>query len=273
MNKILQPPYWIFALLLSCLACQMQQEVEVTLPPHQQALVVECYLEPGEPYRALVTHTTSFYEETTVAAVDTAEVYISTASEEAKKLYAAQSIDTGYNKVFNYWHPEEVLYEEGKEYQLSVSVNGEVKATGRTRFLPKPSIKKVEIKFQSDSMAAVYVHIEDNTPEEENYYRILLRGTDTKAGATYDGTWTDEEASNGTIVAYTPADFKRGWHNVVLNVYHIDEKYYNFLQSMQQARDANYNPFMQPATIKSTLDGATGVFTAVSLASDTIAIE
>lgn len=271
MKEILRAKYWLIALLSSCLACQMQQEVEVDLPPHQQELVVECYLEPGEPYRALVTHTTSFYEETKVAAVDTAEVLI-TSADESRTLLSINSIDTSYNKVFNYWHPHEVSYEEGKEYQISIAVKGEVKATGKTRFLPKASIKKVEQKVESDSMSALFVHIEDN-PEEKNYYRLMMRGTDPKAGYTYDGVWTDEDAANGTLVAYTPYIFVRGWSNVVVNLYHIDKRYYDFLKSIRQARDANYNPFMQPASIQSTVDGATGVFAAISLTSDTIAID
>ena len=271
MKEILRTTYWLIALLTSCLACQMQQEVEVELPPHQQELVVECYLEPGEPYRALVTHTTSFYEETKVAAVDTAEVVISIAGEN-KRLFSINSIDTSYNKVFNYWHPDEVRFQEGKEYQLTISVKGEVKATGRTRFLPKANISKIEQKIESDSMAALFVTIDDN-PGEKNYYRLMMRGTDPKAGYTYDGVWTDEEAANGTLVAYTPYIFKRGWHSVVVNLYHIDKKYYEFLKSIRQARDANYNPFMQPASIQSTLNGATGVFAAISLSSDTIAIK
>lgn len=271
MKEALQIKYLILTLLFSAMGCQMQQDIDVELPPHQQELVVECYLEPGEPYRALVTHTTSFYEETTVAVVDTAEVLIYAADED-RKLRPINSIDTSYNKIFNYWHPNNVVYEEGKEYQISISVKGEVKATGKTRFLPKANILKFEQKADSDSMASVFVHIDDN-PEEENYYRLMMRGTNPQAGYTYDGVWTDEEAVNGTLVAYTPYLFVRGWSNVVVNLYHIDKDYYEFLKSIRQARDANYNPFMQPASIQSTLEGATGAFAAISLTSDTISIK
>ena len=272
MKLLLNSRYWLFLLLVSCLACNMQQEVEIELPPPEQDLIVECYLEPGEPFRALVTSSSSFYEETQLSAVDSAEISIST-GDTSRKLYTLNHVDTNYNKVFNYWHHEKVQYKEGQEYQISIRVEGDLIASGKTRFLPKPTIINSYFKHDNDSMAAAFVEIADN-PNEENYYRVVLRsGSNPKVGVTYDGIWDDKKAENGKLLTHTPYVFKRGWSNVALNVYHIDKSYYEFLKSVKQARDANYNPFMQPASIRSTLDGATGVFTAISISSDTIAIE
>lgn len=259
-------------LLVSCLACNMQQEMEVELPPHEQDLIVECYLEPGEPMRALVTNSSSFYDKSQFSAVDSAEISISTGAT-SRQLHSYNHADTNYNKVFNYWHPERVEYKEGKEYQISIRVGGEVIASGKTRFLAKPTVLNSYFKPGPDSMAAAFVEIADN-PEEENYYRVVLRSSNNpKAGVNYDGIWDDKNAKNGKLLTYTPYVFNQGWGNVALNVYHIEKPYYEFLKSVKQAKEANYNPFMQPASIRSTLDGATGVFTAVSLSSDTISVK
>ncbi|WP_160164125.1 DUF4249 domain-containing protein [Nafulsella turpanensis] len=247
----------------------MKQDVELDLPAAEQQLIVECYLEPGGQYKALVTKSLSFFESTQLEGVDTAQIVISSGDKEIK-LQNLRHADTLNKKVYNYWHPKEVKYEEGKEYQISISFDNEIKVSGKTRFLPIAPILKVYPELRTDTTAALFVEIEDN-PREENYYRVVIKSPNPQIPPTYDKVWADDN-SNRKFTVKTPVIFKMGW-KVAVNVYHIDKKYYNFLKSSQQARDANYNPFMQPATIESTLDGATGVFTAISLSSDTVVIE
>ena len=253
------------------LACEMKQDVELDLPAVKQEVIVECYLEPGGEYRALVTKSLDFFESTQLEGVDTAQIIISSGEEEIA-LWNLRQADTLYNKVFNYWHSDTVEYKEGKEYQISISLNGETIVSGKTRFLPKATIKDISFSFDTDTTAAAQIKIEDNNPDKKNYYRVVIRGTNPKHAPTYDEIWTDETAQDGVLTVKTPAVFIAGWGPAV-NIFHIDEKYYRFLKSVQQARDANYNPFMQPSTIQSTLDGATGVFTALSLSTDTVVVE
>ena len=252
-------------------SCEMKQDVELDLPAVEQEIIVECYLEPGGEYRALVTKSLDFFESTQLEGVDTAQITISSGDEEIT-LWNLRQADTLYNKVFNYWHSDTVKYQEGKEYRISISFNGKTKVSGKTRFLPKANIKDISFSFDTDTTAAAQIKIEDNNPDQDNYYRVVIRGTNPKNAPTYDEIWTDETAQNGILTVKTPAVFMAGWGPAV-NIFHIDEKYYHFLKSVQQARDANYNPFMQPSTIQSTLDGATGVFTALSLSTDTVVVE
>lgn len=254
-------------------ACDMQQEVTVKLPPHEETYVVECFLEPGQEHQVLMTRSVDFFEGKWLEGVDGAEIIISSGEEE-RKLINLNKTDTLFYKVFNYYHPDKVVYEEGKEYQITIKYGDEVKASGKTRFLPKVEISDIYFRQNSDSLLATYVEIADN-PDEDNYYRLILGGGVSKGGnnygTNYDGVWDDSRAVNGKLTMNT-AHILPPEARIAVKVYHIDKKYYEFLKSVQQAREANYNPFMQPASVKSTLNGALGAFSAISLTSDTVIV-
>lgn len=255
-----------------CVACEMQQDIEVQLPEHEEEFVVECYLEPGKPYGALVTRSLHLFESAKLENVDSASVTITSSDGEEKiDLLNLSHGDTSFQKLYNYWHPDLVEYEEGKEYKIEVSYGDKLKVSGRTRFLPKVGLERIHFKYDEDSLASIFVDIKDRVGEE-NYYRLVMRGPDPKHGVSYDGVWSDEDATGGILQAYSHFHFQKGW-TVAINLYHIDKDFYDFLNSVQKAHDSNYNPFMQPANIESTLDGATGVFTAISMTSDTIRVK
>lgn len=269
--------YRIFLLalliIISMLSCESQQdEAALELPAHEEGLIIECYLEPGENYRALVTSTMDYYNAEETRLIDSVKISVSSGGEE-KELLKVRSADTSYNTVYNYWLPELVEYSEGQEYFIQVAYGDNIKASGKTRFLPKAKLKDIEFKYnpEVDSMAAIFIDIED-APQQKNFYRVVVRGADPAAGYTYEGLWDDTDASDGVVRAYSNYDLKDGW-NVVVNVYHLEEQYYHFLKSVSQAIESNYNPFMQPASIKSSLEGATGIFTAITLTSDTVKVE
>lgn len=256
-------------ILVFMTACEMQQDVAIKMPPHEDAFVVECFLEPGQEHQALMTRSLNFFEGKWLEGIDGAEIMISSADED-RSLINLNKTDTLHYKMYNYYHPDEVVYEEGKEYQITVKYGDKVQASGKTRFLPKVDIEDVYFRQNADSLLAAYVEIADN-PDEDNYYRVVLRAARDMTGSNYDGVWDDSRAKDGKLIINTSHILPPGWY-ITVNVYHIDKQYYEFLKSVKQAREANYNPFMQPATIQSTLDGAVGVFAAISLTSDTVLI-
>ena len=62
----------------------------------------------------------------------------------------------------------------------------------------------------------------------------------------------------GTSYIFDPGD------RLFVTLYHFDRPYYLFRQSVNDARNANGNPFSQPSAIKSTVEGGIGVFTILS---------
>lgn len=254
-------------LFFAVAACDMQQDVEVKLPPHEETVVVECYLEPGQPHQVLVTKSLDFFEGKWLEGVDSAEVQISSV-DEIRTLRNRNITDTSFHKVFNYYHPDTVVYEEGKEYQISVKYGNELRVSGKTRFLPKAEIERIYFRQNKDSLMAAYVEIADQ-PDEENFYKVVLRSPGDKTGTNYEGAWDDSGARDGKVRVSTEHILPHNM-NVSVHVYHIDKKYYEFLKTLEQAIQANYNPFTQPANVQSALDGAVGVFAAISVSSDTV---
>jgi hypothetical protein len=271
MSLTIRKFYVPFVLLIFAMtACDMQQNVEVKLPAHEETIVVECYLEPGQQHQALVTRSLDFFEGKWLEGLDSAEVRISSVDGD-RVLTNLNVTDTTFHKVFNYYHPDTVVFEEGKEYQISVKYGDHVRISGKTRFLPKVEILNTYFRQNSrDTLLAAYVEIADN-PHEENYYRVVWKSPGDKTGTNYEGAWDDSGAKDGKLTINTAHILPPGM-TANVNVYHIDKKYYEFLKTLRQAQEANYNPFMQPANVQSALDGAVGVFAALSMSSDTVVV-
>jgi hypothetical protein len=71
----------------------------------------------------------------------------------------------------------------------------------------------------------------------------------------------DDNLSNGQAAAFgTGYDFEKD-DTVFVSLYHLEKPYYDFFNSVEAARDANGNPFAQPASVISTVQGGYGVFT------------
>jgi hypothetical protein len=59
-------------------------------------------------------------------------------------------------------------------------------------------------------------------------------------------------------------------------LFHIDDDYYRWLQSVALASASNGNPFGQPGTLQSNLEGseeALGIFTGLSYVRDTVIVD
>ena len=55
-------------------------------------------------------------------------------------------------------------------------------------------------------------------------------------------------------------------------LYHIEQAYFDFLQSASAASSANGNPFAQPALLRSNINGGVGIFTGLSMTEKIIII-
>ena len=52
----------ISLITLAMFSCDLEKEVEIDLPDYEGRLVVECYLEPGEPMTLLLTKSSPYFE-------------------------------------------------------------------------------------------------------------------------------------------------------------------------------------------------------------------
>ncbi len=257
--------------LLAFSACNLEKEIELELPDYETQTVVEGYLQPGKPFTLLLTESDPFfasfgtldnqYLENLLK--DDAEVTISYNGQDIS-LQNGLFFNLQTGKLYNYqaqnfFVPED--YEE--EFTLNIrTADGEI-ITGKTRIAPPTAIDSLVIEFQenNDTLARVLTYASDDVDNVNFYRRIFLTGSDRFVDQ--DFAVDDELLDSETFVFGTGYDFAPG--DTVASVFsQINEDYYRFINSVQNAVDSNGNPFGQPSVIISNVEGEgnpIGIFT------------
>ena len=107
-------------------ACDLEQEINIDLPDFERGIVVECYLEPGKPFRLLMSNAEPYFaplpplDETffDLLLADSAEVNIV----HQGTTYSLQNIlsfDTDQRKFFNYVAPQIVPANYNIDFDLN----------------------------------------------------------------------------------------------------------------------------------------------------------
>ncbi len=250
--------------------CNLEKDIEVPLPGYESKLVVECYLEEGQPYRMSVTESVSYFEGPRLPNVNDADINIRYSDSTVRLRYQVE-VDTSFRKAYNYTSTGTVQAAPGREYSLEVrDTKGRV-VTGTARFLPTVPIKAVEWRYNKDSLAFLLIKFEDD-PLTENFYRIQVHRDSLNQNADVDFNFDDSFKTGNEITIGTGYNFEKG-EQLYVTLYHIEERFYNFMESVASAANANGNPFAQPAKVESTVQGGVGVFATLVYDRETIVIE
>jgi hypothetical protein len=254
--------FFFLSLLATLTSCDFDDEVDLNLPRYENQFVVECYLEPGKPYRLMLTESVQYLENPNVPRVDNAKVTISYDGKDIT-LQNQNFYDPASRKSYNYISDHIIPFNFESEFFLNIETSNGKKLTAKTKLLEPVSILRTDWKFNSDSLA--YVTLEFNNHQSyESFYRVMFN-RDSIFGTNYtDFTLTDDFASNGRIAVATGNHFSVN-ETVVASVFHITRDYFRFLESIEKAARSNRNPFAQPSTIASNIDGGTGIFTGLSI--------
>lgn len=251
--------------------CDLTQEVDIELPEYESRLTLECYLEPGQPYRMSLTRTSSYFEAFPTDNLeyfnqlleDSASVVIRHNGEE----YILENTlegDFERLKIYNYINDAIVPEDYDNDFTLEVVTKEGKTIAATTRLLPVVPIDSTVVEFSTtDTLARILTYVtEDET--KTNYYRRTFH--EASLDSLIIDVAFDDRAVEGTLVFGTFFDYAVG-DTVVNTIYHISEDYYKFLNSVQFAEGSNGNPFAQPSPIISNLSGsanAIGIFTGVS---------
>ena len=239
----------------------MVKDVDVQLPPYQKQLVLECYLERGEKYRAFLSESESYFDNPQINEINDANVLIQKNGFpfELKN----QSIhDQKFNKYYNYQSSHKVNATVEDTFKIEVKDNFGRVITATTSFLPVVPIDCLAFRYKSDDNISMRMFFKDN-PDEKNYYRFTVHKGEISKNLKQDFVFSDDIFDSEQTALGTGYDFKKG-DTVVVTLYHLEKKYFDFIESAEKAKNANYNPFAQPTSIKSAVDGGIGVFTALS---------
>lgn len=280
---------------LFCMTCQdLENVIEIELEDEPSELVVECYLQDGQPFRLLLTETKSYFAPVNACPfVRNALVVIThqgqrdTLKEAAFTSRACSSIlpyfDQDSIRFYNYGSDNICNAIPGEEFLLEVwDTTNNRYASAKTRFLPIVPIDIFEQgSYRNDpttgsQSTVVTLGCQDDL-QQRNYYRFTLHKNalwqrDSSSGlfskvavdplidvVLFDqGVYTD-----GQVFQRSDYDFYfNDW--AIGTIYHIDRAYYDYMLTSRAARDANLNPFLQPAKVKSNVQGGQGIFTALA---------
>jgi hypothetical protein len=261
--------YYSF-LVLFLSACNLTRDVNVDLPAYDAQPVVECYLEPGKPFRLLLSRSYSFFDplgldssfldKTLLQGATVAILY------DGKKVNLANqfSFDPSPLKLFNYTASEIVPAKVGTTYSLEITLPDGNTIGGTTIMLPKVEIDSIPIQFstQNDTLARALTYITDDLTTT-NFYRRMLHYGSLDSFPQQDFLPTDRFSTEKTIAFGTGYDIPLG-DTIFNTIFHITSEYYDYLESVQLAVQSSFNPFGQPSPIKSNVTGTNnplGIFT------------
>ena len=257
--------------ILAFVACNLSKEVDIQLPEYERQPVVECYLEPGKPFRLLLTQSYGFFDPFALDSsffqktlLQDAVVTISY-NGQTDTLYNAFSLDPHPLKLFNYTGLNIVPATPGIEYQLNITLpDNKGNIAGHTVMLPFVPIDSVVVEWNPDvdTVARALTYVTDD-PNTKNYYRRLLNYYSLDSIPEQDFL-ADDRILTTTKMAFGTG-YELGEGDTIYNtVCHITKDYYDYYESVQLAVFGNLNPFAQPSPIKSNVTGTAnplGIFT------------
>ena len=248
----------VFITLLSC-----DKVIDVDLPDYQQELVVEMYLEQGQPLRCLLIESLPYTDTAINKPVNDALVIFSDGvRNDTMKYEINQNVFTG--RYFNYYHSKRIHLDSNKTYSLTV-ISEDKKLVSTTRFTQKvttiDSLIVKESKNEADSFSVGLSFIDP--AERDNYYRVLIGKDFSFFRADPTDFRTSDISFNGKPFSYfSEANYSRN-DTVRIRVYSLSKEHYDYLESVGNARRSNINPFSQPNRIKSNVAGGLGIFTSI----------
>ncbi|WP_205502007.1 DUF4249 domain-containing protein [Rufibacter psychrotolerans] len=245
-------------------SCDMEQEIEVPLPDLPPQLVVECYLEDGKPFRLSLSESSGYFAPPEAPLVKGATVTITKNNEAPIVLRDTLLVDEENEKVYTHFNRRLVTSKPGDVFTLVITDTQGRRLTGTTKVLTVVPLDSVGYKFNDKPEQSQEAYLLARWKDEagvNNFYRLLAHKKDsTGIDSQLDAEVNDRLRDGQKITYNTTYRFDRH-DTLTVKLFHVDEIYYDFISSVEDARRANGNPFAQPVSIRSTVAGGFGVFT------------
>lgn len=270
MNKIL-----IFILAIAAFAsCNLEKEIDLNLPEFESQLVVECYLEPGKPYRANVFQSTSYYAPT----ADLLNSIVQNATVIITYQGVAHTLRPGIypdgSNLYVYGSSTIVPADYTSDFFLEVIDSAGNRITATTKIAPPIQLDSIQTQPLQDDTSLIVLTFSQDDPTIKNFYRRMQFRTtaDETDSLKVDFIVNDEITSNGQLVLGGPPVFVVG-DTMVVQFMEITEAFYDYIESRESLESANGNPFAQPGVIKGNIVGGIGIFTGFTVTRQTYYLE
>lgn len=289
-NKVILLLGWLFIMV----ACQkLENTIDIEIPPSENELVVECYLEAGQPYRLLLTETKNYFDVTNICPFVRSAIVVITHDGIKDTLVEAPYSGSGCSSIMPFWNSDSTrIFNYGstticpssfsKNFVLEVwdtLTNRQIHS--ETQFIPSVPITTFRVDFNADTIASCILGCKDNLATMD-YYRLVLHKTSTfrrddnalfkyvAENPYFDQIIYDQAIfAAGDILHASNYQFYDG-DTLIGTIYHLDQAYYDYTQTSRNAKDANLNPFVEPSGVISNIQGGHGIFTFLSYERDTL---
>jgi hypothetical protein len=266
MNKIIFLVAITF--LVSC-----SKDYNIQLPADKNQLVVECYLENGEPLRALISESANLLDTSLASPLLIQALVIISHGNVKDTLRPFPFIDTLKRKVYNYGSTKSVTanYNSNEIYRIDVYDTKGRHASGTTHFIQTVIISSLTPIFNTRQEAYCLTKFSDD-PANTDYYRLVLNKNNLYDSVEMDVLLDNSFANNFNEIAYGSGyNYKTG-DVVNARVFHLTYDYYLYLTTLQNARTALVNPFAVSGEVVSNISGGLGIFAALSYTHKTITV-
>ncbi|UYZ64992.1 DUF4249 domain-containing protein [Hymenobacter weizhouensis] len=259
---------WLSSLVLLALtaACNLEKDVDVVLPAYPPQLVVEAYLENGEVPRLTVSESVPYLATPEPKVPTDVTAILTLANGRREVLRFAPGVNRTTGKAFTHVGTSPVVARPGDTFSLELTDTQGRRVTGTATMPARVPIDTVEWEFNArpEAQREAYLLTRFRDPAATlDYYRLMVHKDSLSNSPELEYTAEDrllngQEFTLGTSYRFRPND------TLFVTLYHLDQPYFQFLQSVEDARNANGNPFGQPSVIKSTVQGGIGIFTILS---------
>lgn len=266
--------YILFFVGLNIFAsCNLQNQIDLDLPEFESQIVVECYLEPGKPYRANVSRSTSYFAPT----ADLFNSIVTDATVIITHLGVSDTLIPGVypdgSNLYVYGSDKIVPADYDNEFFLEVIDSAGNRVTSRTKIMRPIQLDSIQVEpLIADSSVTIFSFFQDD-PTEVNYYRNMqFRTRAITDSLKIDFIIDDLIINNNQVVIGGPPFFVEG-DTLVTQLMKIDEAYYKFIESREGLEASNGNPFGQPGIIVSNIEGGIGIFTGFTRTEETFILD
>jgi hypothetical protein len=257
-----------------------EKSVDVPLPAYANQLVVECYLENGAIPRLSVTESVPYLDNGQAVAAGSqiltlpggqtvqlpadVTVNLTLPGGRVVNLPFRPGLDAATGKYYTHSGSAAVAAAAGQQFALDVQDKRGRHVVGTAvvpTFIPIDSVK---YKFNTATDRKAYFMTKWTDPgATTDFYRLMLH-----KGKPANNSETDNDIRDRLFNGLPYAQVTRYRFNpndtITATLYHVDSLYFAFRQSVRDARNANGNPFSQPSSIHSTVQGGVGVFTVLT---------
>jgi Domain of unknown function (DUF4249) len=261
----------LFVVLILLIQCNPEKEVDLKLPDYARTPYIECYLEPGKPYRLLAYSSIGYFDELIPSPIKDAVISITHRGVKIPLIY-----DTiprvGDIRFYNYRSKDtsKVPAHYDEAFNLSVTIGGVV-YTSTSSIKPFVSIDSLYNNCNNEERCQISIRFKDNI-NTVNYYRFLTFADSLGGEGKQDLILNDELFESENAGLGGGYSFNRG-QNAVVRLFHLTKEHYDFLVSVKNSQNANGNPFAQPASIQSNIPGLIGIFTGLTFDSKEEAVQ